>query len=364
MKINNLIESNYYYGMSDKDQLTESLNNVISMIDGKVSVVMDMMRKGEEKTKVEQAIVELASKYKSIYVAIRTIISVEEYMRNREDDESGAFTRSMTTIAALLSNKVDTVRKALKAFYERFKKNKAQNQGTIHGKVTGTLTGFENTANNDLKRKEKEFDYVGSAFIVDFKKHLTRVMQSAHKYIDKYKELRAKRDEKVSETFFIEYFTDLEDRGLLENFNSLNESTSVNTKGHYFSIVEACVYEGERKVRNFTTIVGTMAESPKQACKTMNKNLKASTRQINKAIKSNNRVVKYKDVTESKVRYGIDAIRKATPQKLPMYSKGMYLMKGITEDYGKESDIVEHAPYHVKRLSSKASVSRYLNREI
>lgn len=345
MKVTDFFEENYYVGIADTP-INESINSVIDAIANGVNTIERAVIKGLEENKIATAIKKFVGQYRVAYVAIRSILALDQYLAQ---DEKGAGLVS-SLYNKLVNGSPDEVKEELRSFYEYATKN--------NSKLGRTVEYFNKAVDNDLKQKKNGIP--GYGLIEEIKNRLGDIKKFASDYIERFK----KEDPKTES--LVEMYIRLESQGLFEGYNfDLLESESKPEVQCYYAIVDAELSIDGAKHRNIKSVVVARGERPVDALKDMKKNIRKSVSLINQEIKKKKGKVTLKSNLDTlKVYSNIEDVIKKNPSNLvgsDNVSKGIVLLKG-SMTHGKQSNEPEIAPFG-STLLRKGSVTRYLNKE-
>lgn len=362
MKVEDLFENKEYYkGTVDSPLITEDLNNVVTELKTRINRIMQAMNNKENRELVERQIKEFADKYGKIYVALRTVLAVEQHL-NKGDNPYGeeSYKPTVLTMGAMLTGTISAVKKALMDFVNYAKKRSK--------KILGTLQHFDRTMQNDLKTKMRGSEYMGSAFIEEFLKNLDRISQGSANYVKRYKEVTSAMGENFDLGMAIaESIVEYDNNGLLESMSfDLTEGAEATTSEPFFAVVKYGLYKGDKKqaVKHGYSLMVSDAPDAARAEKEILRNARKSMTYINKQLKKSG--LKVANIGDIKLHQGIKQVKRMNVQDLVganVYSRGLYVMDGFTDvnktKVGKLPDIADQ-PYAV--LTSKGSLTRYLNK--
>lgn len=360
MKLTDFYENvDYYNGISESQVINEDLSNVAQELHKRISQIMSYMNEGRNQEEVERMIQRFGDQYGKIYVALRSVLAVDQHL-NKSDDPSSdeSYKPTVVTMGALLTGSVAKVKKALMDFLAFAKKRS--------NKVLATITHFERVLEKDLQSKMKGSVYKGSAFIEEFQKNLDRIIGGSQRYVARYKEVTKAMGEgfDLGETIF-ESMYEFEKNGLLDTMDfQINESVEGKPNEVYFGLIKYYLVKTGAKQHSKVgyALVVSNKESAADAKKEIIKNSKSSAAKINKGLKG----VRIAVSDNVKLYYGLDKIKNTNVVSIvgdKVYSKGLYTMKGFTDlTVSNVGKTVEHAPMPTAMLTTKSSLTRFINK--
>lgn len=347
MKVTDLIEQNYYSGLS-KEPINESISSVVNAIEKGVEKISKMIQIGKPKEETNKFIQEFVSKYRVPYVAIRSILSVDQYL-SKDDTDGATYVGSLYN--ALTIGKPEEVKEELVKFY-----NYAKQQNS---KLKRTIEYFDKAVDHDLKSQKDGI--IGYNLVKEMKDHIDNIRQMSADYINRYAK-------PVSENIdFVGAIEKFVEQGLLDEFETamLNESATEAEEKNFYAIVEAQLTIDGKKHRNLKSVVATRAKDAVEAFKNIKRDVRSSVSDINKIIKKDRGHLKLTKLEDIKIFNSFEEIKKKNLSNLvgtEYVSRGFMILDGALE-HGNMKSEPKYYPMGYTFLQ-KSAITRYLKGKV
>ena len=344
---------------AEKYILDESIKAYYYAMVNKANYLKRRMDAGRVRTVVEDELNSFYNEYSETLPIIRTVLAYDQYLRDRDSNLP-----TIVGISKLLNGDEAGTKKELSDFYKTI----ILKNPSVHS----TYRTFSNQARTKFRRTYK--GYSGGGFvmlILELDEDVRRQLA------DLYGRTPLKKELEVLEAFkdmgITEIATLLSDANIhYDPERSLNESKKSDEVDNYYMVVELQLFDNVKSDtmphRNFKNVIVTRAKSASEARRKLKQSMNRSLRELNDKLKARNMscTCKYKNWdTNALLQRGYDTMVRKNIRSLTgsdAVSTGAYILKGMT-GHGTVGDLPEIAPNRYALHSSKASVSRYLNRE-
>lgn len=345
---------------TEKYILDESIKTFYHKMINQANYLIARVNSKREKVVVEKEINDMYDTYSDTLPILRTLFAYDRHMRDEDSDLP-----SIVGVARLINGDEETAMTELRNFREKVIEK--------HRNVKNTYRAFCNEIQNTNRRNYR--GYEGAAFVA-YVLEMDEHMQSQLE--DFYGTQAGAKIEEHFEAFankgMTEIVLEMTAANLLyEPVDSFNEAeTKKKELDNFYMVVEMQLFDNEKSAtiphRNFKNIIATRAKTQAEARRKMKKRMNQSLRELNTKLKNRSMkcACKHKNWdTNSMMHKGYDTMKSKNIKSLSgsdAISTGAYLLKGMV-GHGTVQNLPEYAPNRYAIHSSKASVSRYLNKE-
>lgn len=352
-----LSEINQY---SEKYILDESIKTFYHKMINQAKYLMERVTNKREKVVVEREIEDFYNTYRHALPILRTLFAYDQYMRDKDSNLP-----SIVGVSRLINGDDESAMAEL----EDFRKKVIDKQPN----VSNTYNTFCKEVENTMNRRYRDYEGAGFvAYVLEMDDHVRSQMDDFY---------GAQAPEKAKEQF--EAFADkgiteialemTEANILYQPSETFNESKSQNNElENFYMVVEMQLFDNEKSAtiphRNFKNIIATRAKTQAEARRKMKKRMNQSLRELNAKLKNRNMKCSCKHKnwdTNSMMHKGYDTMKSKNIKSISgsdVVSTGAYILRGMA-GHGTVQNLPEYAPNRYAIHSSKASVSRYLNKE-